>query len=194
VFTAGGNQPRLFAAIDALPWTQIAVEHATIDRAHGRIEVRTIRTLPATPAITGLFPHAAQVFLLERYIYDSDGNSLGAVAVLGITNLTTGQADPAGQGDHSYNKIHDLRTAVGIPAPIRIAGRAVAVPGDCLCCASIALEFEDDAAVKRQTGLAQDLLEGGDALPGGHPGAGRLRLLPPSTIRPSTCRASRVWM
>jgi len=35
------------------------------------------------------------VFLLERYIYTLDGKPLGAVAVLGITNLTTAQADPA---------------------------------------------------------------------------------------------------
>jgi hypothetical protein len=95
VFTVGGNQPNLYAALDALPWTQIAVEHTTIDRGHGRIEVRTIRTLPVTAAIAALFPHAAQAFLLERYIYDTGGNPLGAVAVLGITNLTTEQADPA---------------------------------------------------------------------------------------------------
>jgi predicted transposase YbfD/YdcC len=117
VFTVGGNQPKLFAAIDALPWHLIAVEHATIDRGHGRIEVRTIRTLPATPAIAGLFPHAAQVFLLERYIYTLDGKPLGAVAVLGITNLTPEQADPAAlaayvKGHWSVESLHWLRDAV----------------------------------------------------------------------------------
>jgi hypothetical protein len=95
VFTVGDNQPKLFAALDALPWHLITAEHATIDRGHGRIEVRTIRTLPAAPTIAGLFPHAAQVFLLERYIYDTAGKPLDAVAVLGITNLTPAQADPA---------------------------------------------------------------------------------------------------
>lgn len=117
VFTVGGNQPNLFAALDALPWHLIAVEHATIDRGHGRIEVRTIRTLPATPAIAGLFPHAAQVFLLERYIYDTTGKPLGAVAVLGITNLTPAQADPAAlaayvKGHWSVESLHWLRDAV----------------------------------------------------------------------------------
>jgi predicted transposase YbfD/YdcC len=117
VFTVGGNQPRLFAAIDALPWTRIAVEHATIDRGHGRIEVRTIRTLPVTPAIAALFPHAAQAFLLERYIYDTAGKPLGAVAVLGITNLTTGQADGAAllayvRGHRSIESLHWLRDVV----------------------------------------------------------------------------------
>lgn len=117
VFTVGGNQPKLFAALDTLPWHLIAVEHATIDRGHGRIEVRTIRTLPATPAITGLFPHAAQAFLLERYIYTLDGKPLGAVAVLGITNLTPAQADPAAlaayvKGHWSVESLHWLRDAV----------------------------------------------------------------------------------
>lgn len=117
VFTVGGNQPRLFAAIDALPWHLIAVEHATIDRGHGRIEVRTIRTLPAGDTTTDLFPHAAQVFLLERYIYDTAGKPLGAVAVLGITNLAPGQADPAAlaayvKGHWSVESLHWLRDAV----------------------------------------------------------------------------------
>jgi predicted transposase YbfD/YdcC len=117
VFTVGGNQPKLFTAIDALPWHLIAVEHATIDRGHGRIEVRTIRTLPATPTITGLFPHAAQVFLLERYIYDTAGKPLGAVAVLGITNLAPDQADPAAltayvRGHWSVESLHWLRDVV----------------------------------------------------------------------------------
>jgi predicted transposase YbfD/YdcC len=117
VFTIGGNQPKLFTAVNALPWHLIAVEHATIDRGHGRIEVRTIRTLPAGDTITGLFPHAAQVFLLERYIYDTAGNLLGAVAVLGITNLTPAQADPAAlaayvKGHWSVESLHWLRDAV----------------------------------------------------------------------------------
>lgn len=117
VFTVGGNQPRLYTAIDELPWTRIAVEHATIDRGHGRIEVRTIRTLPVTPAIAGLFPHVAQVFLLERYIYDTDGKPLGAVAVLGITNLTPEQASPAAllayvRGHWSIESLHWIRDVV----------------------------------------------------------------------------------
>lgn len=117
VFTVGGNQPKLFAAIDALPWHLIAVEHATIDRGHGRIEVRTIRTPPAGEAVIGLFPHAAQVFLLERYIYDTEGKALGAVAVLGITNLAPAQAGPADllayvRGHWSVESLHWLRDVV----------------------------------------------------------------------------------
>ena len=94
VFTIGENQPGLFAAADALCWKSVAVEDWTVDRGHGRIDVRTIKTMPATARIAALFPHVRQVFLVERYSYDLDGNLLGAVAVLGITSLPPGQAGP----------------------------------------------------------------------------------------------------
>ena len=50
--------------------------------------------MPAPARIAALFPHVAQVFLVERYSYATDGNLLGAVAVLGITSLPPGQAGP----------------------------------------------------------------------------------------------------
>lgn len=114
VFTVGENQPKLFAALDALPWTPIAIEHATVDRGHGRIEVRTIKTLPVTDQIHSLFPHVEQAFLLERYIYDLDGTLLGAAAVLGITSLPTDQADAETIATHvrghwSVESLHWLR-------------------------------------------------------------------------------------
>ena len=95
VFTIGENQPKLFAAADALPWKSIAGEAWTIDRGHGRVDARTIKTLPPTPEIRKLFPHAEQVFLVERYSYGLDGELLSAVAVLGITSLLPGQAGAA---------------------------------------------------------------------------------------------------
>jgi predicted transposase YbfD/YdcC len=94
VFTIGENQPKLYAAADALCWESFAVEAWTADRGHGRIDVRTIKTLPPTPQISALFPHVAQVFLVERYSYGTDGSLLSAVAVLGVTSLPPGQAGP----------------------------------------------------------------------------------------------------
>src|SRR5215472_13849893 len=81
LFTIGGNQRKLFDAADALPWRAIAGEAWTVDRGHGRIDVRTIKTLPPTPEIKELFPHVEQVFLVERYSYGLDGELLSAVAV-----------------------------------------------------------------------------------------------------------------
>jgi predicted transposase YbfD/YdcC len=117
VFTVGGNQKNLYAALDALPWKHIAIEAATVDRGHGRIEIRTIQTLPVTEKIAALFPHAAQAFLLERHIYDTDGTPLGQVAVLGITSLPCAQADGAAllayvRGHWSIESLHWLRDRV----------------------------------------------------------------------------------
>jgi len=94
VLTIGENQPGLFAAADALCWKSAAVEAWTADRGHGRVDVRTIKAMPATERITELFPHVRQVFLVERYSYGTDGSPLGAVAVLGITSLPPDQAGP----------------------------------------------------------------------------------------------------
>ncbi|HET8682722.1 MAG TPA: ISAs1 family transposase [Micromonosporaceae bacterium] len=133
VFTVGENQPKLYAALDALPWQAIAIEEATVDRGHGRLEVRTIKTLPATELIRGLFPHVEQAFLLERYVYTPDGTPLGAVAVLGITSLPTNHADAAAiatyvRGHWSAESLHWLRdvTLGEDDSPIKSAYQAMA--------------------------------------------------------------------
>jgi predicted transposase YbfD/YdcC len=93
VFTAAkDNQPRLLAALDALPWAQAPIGHTMRDRGHGRDETRTIQVLPA-PA--GIFPYARQAFLVERYVHDLDGTLRSAVAALGLTCLPAQQASPA---------------------------------------------------------------------------------------------------
>src|SRR6266700_2084055 len=95
IFTIGGNQEKLFDAADALPWRAFAGEAWTVDRGHGRIDVRTIKTLPPTGQILGKWPEVRQVFLVERYSYGTGGELLGAVAVLGITSLPPDQAGAA---------------------------------------------------------------------------------------------------
>lgn len=92
VFTAvKDNQPTLFAHLDALPWTTVPIGHTMHDRGHGRDERRTIQVLPAPE---GIFPHARQVFLIERYVHDLHGNLKSAAAALGITALSAKQAGP----------------------------------------------------------------------------------------------------
>jgi hypothetical protein len=91
----GGNQEKLLDAADALPWTAFAGEAWTIDRGHGRIDARTVKTLPPTARILEKWPQVRQVFLVERYSYGTGGELLGAVAVLGITSLPPGQAGAA---------------------------------------------------------------------------------------------------
>lgn len=92
VFTAAkDNQPKLVAALDALPWLTVPVTHTTRDRGHGRQERRTIQVMPAPE---GIFPYAKQVFLVERYVNDLDGTPKSAVAALGLTCLSAAQAGP----------------------------------------------------------------------------------------------------
>ena len=43
VFTCKQNQPRLFAALDALPWAQTPIAARQVDRGHGRVTRRAIR-------------------------------------------------------------------------------------------------------------------------------------------------------
>lgn len=93
VFTAKHNQPGLFAALDALPWTDTPIAHRDIDHGHGRITTRTIQVRPAPPDLP--FPHVAQVWLIERYVTDTAGTPISSIAALGVTNLTTRQASPA---------------------------------------------------------------------------------------------------
>jgi len=93
VFTAKRNQPRLFAALDALPWTQTPVVAREVDRGHGRITTRTIQVLPAPADLP--FPHVHQVWLIERYTCDLDGTPRSAVAALGVTNLPADRVTPA---------------------------------------------------------------------------------------------------
>lgn len=92
VFCVKENQPKLFACLDALPWKDTPTSHTQTDRGHGRITTRTLQVLPAPDDLP--FPHVNQVFLLERYVTDTAGTPTSAVAVLGITSLTTTQTDP----------------------------------------------------------------------------------------------------
>ncbi|MEO3873325.1 ISAs1 family transposase [Nonomuraea sp. B12E4] len=92
LFPVGGNQPKLFDQLDALPWKDVPIEWTTYDRGHGRTEIRTIQVQPAPPGTR--FPHVRQVFLLERYVYDLHWTPLSAVAVLGVTSLPATLAGP----------------------------------------------------------------------------------------------------
>jgi predicted transposase YbfD/YdcC len=93
LFTIKENQPGLFDAVNALPWEDAPVAHTDQDRGHGRDETRTIQVLPAPGDLP--FPHAAQVFLIERHVRNLDGSPRSDVAALGVTSLTRAKASPA---------------------------------------------------------------------------------------------------
>ena len=119
------NQKGLFDKLNSLDWASVPISHHTIETGHGRREKRTIQVIDA-PAGLG-FPHAAQVFLVERYTTRTMRKRTKgsrkykkvtvhtAVAVLGITSLSAREAAPEHlatyvRGHWSIeNKIHWVR-------------------------------------------------------------------------------------
>ena len=80
---------------------------------HGRDETRTLQILPAPE---GLFPHAAQAFLIERTVRDPhDGRLRSAVAALGITSRATDRGGTpeviaaAARGHWDIEALHHIR-------------------------------------------------------------------------------------
>lgn len=115
VFCVKENQPKLFTALNALPWNDVPISHTQTDRGHGRITTRTMQVLPAPADLP--FPHVHQVFLLERYVTDVAGKPTSAIAVLGITSQTTNQTDApslagAVRGHWGIESLHWLRDTV----------------------------------------------------------------------------------
>jgi predicted transposase YbfD/YdcC len=119
------NQKTLFAQLDALNWADAPIGQTTVDVGHGRRERRTIRVLDVPAGVD--FPHAVQVFLIERYTTRTVRKRAkgsrkykkvqvqSAVAVLGITSLSAREAAPQHlaayvRGHWSIeNKIHWVR-------------------------------------------------------------------------------------
>jgi predicted transposase YbfD/YdcC len=118
LFPVLGNQPGLYARLDALPWASTAVAAATTEITRGRIETRTIRVLPAPSDLD--FPHARQAVLIERYVTIKKKRRWvmrNCEAVLYLTSLDTTQADPADllaliRGHWSVEHLHWLRDVI----------------------------------------------------------------------------------
>jgi predicted transposase YbfD/YdcC len=106
------NRAALYDACDALPWATTPIAHQHTDIGHGRITRRTIRVLPAPDTLP--FPHAQQIYLIERYVTDTAGQSPSAAAALGVTNMPqepTSPAELAGyvQDHRGVESLHWLR-------------------------------------------------------------------------------------
>ena len=69
LFTVKANQPALLDRCAHLPWHRVPVLDRTRDRAHGRVELRTLKAV----SVAGFaFPHAAQVIQVTRKVRDLD--------------------------------------------------------------------------------------------------------------------------
>lgn len=112
LFPVAENQPKLFAAIDALPWESTPVGYAEEGKAHGRHERRVTKVLPAPPGLP--FPHAKQVILTERITTGRGDDKTHAVAALAVTAVPArlaGPADLAGmiRGHWGIESLHHVR-------------------------------------------------------------------------------------
>ena len=85
-----------------------------MDRGHGRIETRVIRTTTALNAYLN-WPGLAQVFRVDRHVTALDGTDPRDETVYGLTDLTSEEADAATLGDNVRRhwgietRLHDIR-------------------------------------------------------------------------------------
>jgi predicted transposase YbfD/YdcC len=96
LFTVKANQPTLLARCQHLPWHNVPVLDRTRDRAHGRIELRTLK---AVSVIGFGLPHTAQVIQVTRRTRDLRSRRWRTVVVYAVTSLTHAQAGPARLAD-----------------------------------------------------------------------------------------------
>jgi len=96
LFTIKANQPTLLARCAGLAWHRVPVLDRTRDRAHGRVELRTLKAV----TVNGFgFPHAAQVIQVTRKTRDLRTRRWRTVVVYAITSLAFAQASPARLAD-----------------------------------------------------------------------------------------------
>jgi predicted transposase YbfD/YdcC len=96
LFTVKANQPTLLARCASLAWHNVPVLDRTRDRAHGRVELRTLKAV--TVNHFGL-PHVAQVVQVTRKTRDLGTRRWRTVTACAITSLTFAQANPARLAD-----------------------------------------------------------------------------------------------
>ena len=118
VMTVKQNTPALYAALDALDWKAVPVQHQIAETGHGRREHRTTQVMDAPEHIKAMLPHVRQVALVERYVTRKvrkrKKNSRkykttevrSAVAVFVITSLDAREAAP----EHLTGYVRGQRT------------------------------------------------------------------------------------
>jgi predicted transposase YbfD/YdcC len=98
LLTVKANQPTLLQRCAAIPWHCVPTGDRTRDRAHGRVELRTLKAVSVHAQQLG-FPHATQAIRITRRVRQLTGHKWRTVTVYAITNLTAAQASPARLAD-----------------------------------------------------------------------------------------------
>ena len=92
-----GNQPRLRRQLATLPWREVQSSHRSVETAHGRREIRTLKVVTIAAGIE--FPHAAQAIQVTRKTRPVSARSgrrgrWRTETVYAITDLPAHQARP----------------------------------------------------------------------------------------------------
>ncbi len=93
LFIVKDNQKTLRDDIRILRENDFFPQHQTIDKGHGRLEVRTLRSSTLLNNYLD-FPHCGQVFKIVRERTQLTTGTTSTETVYGITSLTPEQADP----------------------------------------------------------------------------------------------------
>jgi hypothetical protein len=97
VLSVKGNQPRLRHQLAGLPWREVEAAHRSVETAHGRREIRSLKVVTITAGIE--FPHARQAIQVTRRTRPVNARSgkkgkWRTETVYAITDLAPHQARP----------------------------------------------------------------------------------------------------
>lgn len=93
VFTVKGNQPKLLAALKALPWDEVDVADDRREKGHGRSEWRSLKIVTVTAGLP--FPGQPQAIQIIRRRKAPDAKTWDREVIYAITSLTPERATPA---------------------------------------------------------------------------------------------------
>ena len=113
LFQVKDNQPKLLAALMAMPEDRFSAEHAETCVGHGRTEHRYVRVADVPSDVD--FPHAAQVVLVYRERADLADAMTSAETSYYVTSVAKDRGDARQLGGHVRghwgieNKVHYVR-------------------------------------------------------------------------------------
>lgn len=111
-----GNRPTLHRQLKSLPWQDVPLQDKTRATAHGRDEIRRIKTCTVARGLP--FPHAVQAIQLVRRRRAVATGKVTLERVYGVTSLSPHQAGPAEIAAYVRghwgieNKLHHVRDTV----------------------------------------------------------------------------------
>ncbi len=114
LFTVKGNQPGIRDYIASLHLDQTPPQFRTIDKAHGRLETRSIWTSTRLVEYIGI-PHVRQCFTIRREVFHIKSRKITSETAYGITSLSPKKGSPerlltANRGHWSIeNRLHYIR-------------------------------------------------------------------------------------